>query len=85
MTKRADIIVIPDDYSERIRTLRGRIGMTQKVLAAELSVSFATVNRWENKQSKPSPLSWKQIEKLYQQESTEDQDDTVESKPKKKS
>ena len=65
MTKRNDEIGIPKDYSERIKTLRGRLGVTQELLAKKLSVSFATVNRWENKQSKPSSLSWRQIEKLY--------------------
>ena len=56
---------IPEDYSERIKALRGRLGMTQEGLAGKLAVSFATVNRWENRQAKPSPLSWNQIEKLY--------------------
>jgi superfamily II DNA or RNA helicase len=33
-------------------------------LAARLGVSFTTVNRWENGQTKPSPLSWQQLIRL---------------------
>jgi len=63
---------IPDDYSLQIKQLRGRIGLTQKQLAEALGVSFATVNRWENGQSKPSQLSWSQLQKLLAgQSSTE--------------
>lgn len=65
MAVKNEKIGIPEDYSERIKALRGRLGMTQELLATKLAVSFATVNRWENRQAKPSPLSWKQIEKLY--------------------
>ena len=43
-----------DDYAERIKRLRGEIGLTQQALADRLGVSFATVNRWENGQTKPS-------------------------------
>jgi SNF2 family DNA or RNA helicase len=40
------------------------MGLTQTQLAEMLGVSFATVNRWENNQARPSPLAWSQIEKL---------------------
>lgn len=52
---------LPPNYSERIRQFRARLGLTQVELAARLGVSFATVNRWENGQTKPSPLSWQQL------------------------
>jgi superfamily II DNA or RNA helicase/DNA-binding XRE family transcriptional regulator len=52
------------DYPERIKRLRGRLGLTQQSLAAHLGVSFATVNRWENGQTKPSRLSWTQLQQL---------------------
>jgi len=55
---------IPGDYSERIRRLRGRLGLTQQSLADQLGVSFATVNRWENGQTKPTRLYWAQLQKL---------------------
>ena len=38
-----------DDFADRIQRLRAEIGLTQQALADRLGVSFATVNRWENK------------------------------------
>jgi putative transcriptional regulator len=55
---------VPDDYSDRIKRRRGRLGITQQALADRLGISFAPVNRWENGQTKPSRISWAQIEKL---------------------
>jgi len=55
---------VPQDYPQRIKRLRADLGLTQARLAAELGVSFATVNRWENGQVKPSRLSWAQLVKL---------------------
>lgn len=42
---------------ERIKKLRKRLRMTQVDFAAKLGVSFASVNRWENDQHKPSQLA----------------------------
>ncbi len=53
-----------EDYPERIKRLRADLGLTQQSLAKELGVSFATVNRWENGQTKPSQLSWNQLRQL---------------------
>lgn len=52
---------VPSDYPTRVRRLRERLGLTQVELAARLWVAFATVNRWENGQTAPSPLSWSQL------------------------
>ncbi|MCX7001914.1 MAG: helicase-related protein [bacterium] len=55
----------PDkDYAKRIKRLRGQVGFTQEALAERLGVSFATVNRWENQQTKPSKLYWNQLQQL---------------------
>jgi adenylate cyclase len=54
-------IEVPEDYSVRVRSLRGCIELTQTQLAKRIGVSFATVNRWENGQSKPTRLAWQQI------------------------
>lgn len=59
---------VPDDYPDRIKRVRGRLGLTQQALADRLGVSFATVNRWENSQTKPSRFYWTQIEKLVSSE-----------------
>ena len=45
----------------RIRTLRD---MTQEQLAHELGVTFSTVNGWENRKHRPSPLAVKQLVRL---------------------
>jgi transcriptional regulator with XRE-family HTH domain len=50
--------------SSLIRDLRGRLGLTQEKFAAKLGVTFATINRWENGRSTPSPLAMKRLEEL---------------------
>ena len=52
---------VPLDYAARVKQYRARLGLTQVELSARLGVSFATVNRWENGQTKPAPLSWQQL------------------------
>ncbi len=60
------------EYSpELIRQLRKTFGLTQEQLAYKLGVSFTSVNRWENGQSKPSKLAQKQIQSLYEKEEVE--------------
>lgn len=44
-------------FGERVKTVRKKLGLTQKELAVALGVSFATVNRWENGQVNPSALA----------------------------
>ncbi len=48
-----DLEYLPLDYPERIKRLRGRLALTQVQLAELLGVAFTTVNRWENRQSRP--------------------------------
>ena len=42
-----------------IKALRKQLGFTQEEFAHEVGVTFATVNRWENRKSKPSRLALK--------------------------
>ena len=51
----------PADYPQRVKRARELKGLTQARLAELIGVSFATVNRWENGQSKPNNLSWRRI------------------------
>jgi putative transcriptional regulator len=44
-----------------VKEVRRQLALSQEGLARELGVSFATVNRWENEQSKPSRLAKAQI------------------------
>jgi len=46
-------------FSEYIRKVRRDLGMSQQEFAKELNVSFASINRWENKQVSPSNLAKK--------------------------
>ena len=50
---------VPEDYPSRVKDLRERLGLTR--MADRVGVSFATVNRWENGQSRPTRLAWHRI------------------------
>ncbi len=50
------------DYRELLREVRRQPSISQEDLARELGVSFATINRWENGQSKPSRLAKFQLD-----------------------
>ena len=52
---------LPADYPSRVKSVRERLDLTQVQLAERIGVSFATVNRWENGQTKPARLAWRQI------------------------
>ena len=40
-----------------VKKIREQLTLSQEDLARQLGVSYATVNRWENDQSKPSKLA----------------------------
>ena len=52
---------VPQDYPHRVKRLRELRGLTQVRLAELIGVSYTSVNRWENGQSRPSNLSWRQL------------------------
>lgn len=52
------------DIAALIREIRGRLGITQEELAAQLGVTLPTINRWENGRVAPSKLAIRQIEQL---------------------
>lgn len=47
---------------ELVKQVRRQLALSQEDLARELGVSFATVNRWENGQVKPSKLAKAQFD-----------------------
>ena len=55
---------LPSDYPQRIRDIREVRGLTQAKFAELVGVSYATVNRWENRQSRPNNLAWARILQL---------------------
>jgi len=52
---------LPDDYWQCVKSVREVSGLTQTQFAEQIGVSFATVNRWENRQTRPSALAWSRI------------------------
>jgi len=44
-----------------VKEIRRQLTLSQEDLARQLGVSYATVNRWENGQSKPSKLAKAQL------------------------
>jgi DNA-binding transcriptional regulator YiaG len=55
------------ELAELVRETRHRLELSQVKFAALLGVSFQSINRWENGQTKPLPLALKQIEALLHQ------------------
>lgn len=55
------------EYCHLIRKLRHLMQLTQVQLAAELGVTYETINRWENGHIQPSPLALKQIRIVLEQ------------------
>lgn len=51
-----------DNYSMHIKSIRQQLKLNQEEFAQKLGVSFTSVNRWENGQTKPSKLTKKQID-----------------------
>lgn len=47
--------------SEEIKRLRRRCFLTQEDFANKLGVAFSTVNRWEQRKSKPNLVAMKNI------------------------
>ncbi|MBI4369147.1 MAG: helix-turn-helix transcriptional regulator [Elusimicrobia bacterium] len=48
-----------------LKKIRQQLSLSQEDLARELGVSFATVNRWENNQARPSKLAQVQVDAFY--------------------
>lgn len=53
---------IHPNYPSLVKEVRRQLSISQEDLARELGVSYATVNRWENGQAKPSKLARAQLE-----------------------
>ena len=62
---------LPSDYSRRIKNSRDVRGLTQAQFADLIGVSYASVNRWENGQSRPNNLAWRRVTELEKQSEKE--------------
>ena len=52
------------DYPALVKDVRRQLALSQEDLARALGVSYATINRWENGQVRPSKLGKAQFERL---------------------
>lgn len=43
---------------EILKLVRKELNISQETLARDLNVSYATLNRWENKKSQAEPFSY---------------------------
>jgi transcriptional regulator with XRE-family HTH domain len=64
MTMKRPLVTSQPEIGKLIRELRIETGLTQEKFAAQLGVTFPTINRWENNRAKPSPLAVEKIEKM---------------------
>jgi putative transcriptional regulator len=53
--------------ADLVRELRFRLGLTQEQFAAELGVTFVSVNRWENRKTQPSPMAMRLMQLMLQE------------------
>ena len=53
---------IRPNYQSLVKEVRRQLSISQEDLARELGVSYATVNRWENGQARPSKLARVQLD-----------------------
>jgi DNA-binding transcriptional regulator YiaG len=54
----------PENFPETVKEVRRQLALSQEELAHALGVSFATVNRWENRRTAPSKLAQRQFEQF---------------------
>lgn len=52
------------DFSSKVYLLRRILGLSQEELAKKIGISFSTINRWENENFSPNPLSKKAFDSL---------------------
>jgi DNA-binding transcriptional regulator YiaG len=56
-----------------IKSIRKELGISQEMLARDLNVSFATLNRWENGHTTPSLLAMTRIKEYAEQNHVADE------------
>ena len=54
------------DFSTKVKQVRMQLGLSQEALAQELSVSYATIHRWENGKTIPFKLARAQFDAFCQ-------------------
>jgi transcriptional regulator with XRE-family HTH domain len=64
ITMKRTLVTTQPEIGKLIRELRLETGLTQEKFAAELGVTYPTINRWENNRATPSPLALEKIKKI---------------------
>jgi DNA-binding transcriptional regulator YiaG len=59
--------ITSSNFPALLKEVRAQLHLSQTELADELGVSFSTVNRWENQQTKPLRLALRQFETFCEQ------------------
>jgi putative transcriptional regulator len=62
MTITKSLVVKQPEIGDLIRELQLLTSLTQEQFAAHIGVTYPTINRWENKQSSPSPIAPKALQ-----------------------
>lgn len=55
------------ELSDLVREARRLLGLTQEQFASRLGVTFPTVNRWEKRRAKPSPMAQRLLIEVVEQ------------------
>ena len=64
MNVKRPLVINQPQIGKLIRELRLETGLTQEQFAAQLGVTYSSINRWETGRSKPSPMGMQKIEGL---------------------
>ncbi len=59
--------MVEKSSAKLVKIIRDKMGLTQERFAAELGVTVATVNRWENSRAVPQPLAMKSLKELAEE------------------
>lgn len=56
---------VPHDYGERLKILRGELGLSQQALADRIGAAGkAVIYQWESRKRTPSPVLWERVLRL---------------------
>ena len=61
-----------EQFKEKVKELRKKMGWAQEDLAREIDVSLSTVQRWEGKGAKPTRHSRRELARLFREAGIDD-------------
>ena len=60
---------------EKVKALREKRGWSQEDMARAIEVSLSTVQRWEQKDSKPTRLARRELKRLFKESGIESEEE----------